>query len=32
MKFGGGNDVGAVPGCFCNLSNITNTTTKMNRE
>jgi hypothetical protein len=31
-KNGGGNNVGAVPGCFSNLSDITNTTTMMKRE
>jgi hypothetical protein len=32
MKIRGGNDVGAVPGRFYNLSNITNTATMMKRE
>jgi hypothetical protein len=32
MKIGGGNTVGAVPGRFSNLSNITNTATIMKRE
>jgi hypothetical protein len=27
-----GNAVGVAPGCFSNLSNITNTTTMMKRE
>jgi hypothetical protein len=31
-KIGGGNAVGAIPGCISTLSNIINTTNMMNRE
>jgi hypothetical protein len=32
VKIGGGNAAGAILGRFSNLSNITNTATKMNTE